>query len=196
MSAIGGQLPLTSGYVQSGFFQTLTSRHVPKRRRLTVGENSSNDPEGGAQRGRKRSMTAPSPSITPRLVDTIGMRPMGEHTVDDYSFTPTGIYESTNPPPTSGVNAYDPMLSMSAPFDVASPRLPVNPIHESNEPNHAGVAINNVEMPLSSSVVLHPPVSEPDTDHDHFLSLLEQLAEKEQSRGVHGDLDFFLGNSQ
>ena len=195
MTAIGSQIPLTPGYVHSGFFQSHITGHPPKRRRLTVGENSANDHEIGSRRGRKRSMTAPSPSIPPRLVDTLGTQPMSEQTLDNYSFTPTGIYESTNPPPTSGVNAYDPMLSMSAQFDVASPRMPVDTIHESNGPNTRVDALHSIGLPSSSSVVLPRSTSEPDTDQDHFLGLLEQLAEKEQSRGGHSDLDFFLSNN-
>jgi hypothetical protein len=46
----------------------------------------------------------------------------------------------------------------------------------------------------SSTNALSSAAPEGDADNDPFLSLLEQLAENEQSRGGPSELDFFLSN--
>jgi hypothetical protein len=49
-------------------------------------------------------------------------------------------------------------------------------------------------MDMASSM-LGSSVPDSDADHDPFLSLLEQLAENEQSRGGPSELDFFLSSN-
>jgi hypothetical protein len=193
---VGNQVHAGTGYSQTGLYSSPTGENAhPLKRRLTVGENSQNGLDSMPQSNRKRSMTAPSPSIAPRIVEPIGAGSIGDQALGSYQFPPTGVYGQTNPPLTSGLNAYDPMLSMSAHFDGTSPRIPVNTIQE---PTQAATTAEGLTSIVVSSAVAggkHPAVSESDTDYDPFLGLLEQLVEKEQSRGSTSDIDFFFNNS-
>jgi hypothetical protein len=98
----------------------------------------------------------------------------------------------TNP----DTNTYDPMFSVPAALDGESPRPPVQQPQSvkqqmpmRHDPN-IGIDLN------SSANMLGSAVPELDAaEHDPFLSLLEQLAENEQSRGGPSELDFFLGSN-
>jgi len=70
---------------------------------------------------------------------------------------------------------YDPMFSMPAQFDDVGMQTQTKPSTSVN-----GGGVRGVE----------------EGDKDPFLSLLEQLAENEQSRGGPSELDFFLSGGQ
>jgi hypothetical protein len=114
----------------------------------------------------------------------------------DYPFSPSVAYPSaivTNP----DTNTYDPMFSVPAALEGESPRPPVQQpvlsvkqqVPMRHDPN-IGIDMNSSANMLASAV---PDLEA--AEHDPFLSLLEQLAENEQSRGGPSELDFFLGSN-
>jgi hypothetical protein len=82
-------------------------------------------------------------------------------------------------------NTYDPMFSMPAQFDNEDGHLPHK--QPAGQPQPQQQMTPTEETAPSASGSAHA-----DGDGDPFLSLLEQLAENEQSRGGPSELDFFL----
>jgi hypothetical protein len=127
-------------------------------------------------------MTAPSPADG---------YPGGQQAeqMNNYSFAPPVLH-----PGAEGMNGYDPMLSMSAQLDDAtSPRIGMRTMP--NQGRRFGPEGDGLKAgEIASSSLLGSVVPEAEAEHDPFLSLLEQLAENEQSRGGPSELDFFLSN--
>lgn len=149
---------------------------VPKRR-ITVSDHGA-----GARQNtsRKRSMTAPSPA------DGYPGGAQAEQ-MANYSFAPPVLH-----PGAEGMNGYDPMLSMSAQLDeAASPRMR-SMASQGRRFGPEGDNLKAGEVPSAS--LLGSVVPDAEAEHDPFLSLLEQLAENEQSRGGPSELDFYLSN--
>jgi hypothetical protein len=138
-------------------------------------------------------MTAPSPKVQVSVIDSYPGGTQNEQMMSNYSFAPPVLHPSTDVP-RNGMNGYDPMLSMSAQLDDAtSPRIGMRSImNHGRRFGPEGDGLKTGEIP--SSNLLGSVVSDADAEHDPFLSLLEQLAENEQSRGGPSELDFYLSN--
>jgi hypothetical protein len=169
-------------YGQQQFINTVgvsPMDNIPKRR-ITISDQA----HGAGPRqntSRKRSMTAPSP------VDGYPVPPQAEQ-MNNYSFAPPVLH-----PGAEGMNGYDPMLSMSAQLDEAtSPRIGMRTMP--NQARRFGAEGEGLKTDIAATGLLGAVVPEADTEHDPFLSLLEQLAENEQSRGGPSELDFYLSN--
>jgi hypothetical protein len=160
-------------YGQQQFINTSSPVDGLPKRRITVSEQS----HGAGSRqnaSRKRSMTAPSPAD--------GYP--GSQQMNNYSFAQPVLH-----PGAEGMNGYDPMLSMSAQLDdPTSPRIGMRTM-----PNQ-GRRFGPEGEGLKAGDLLGSVVPEAEAEHDPFLSLLEQLAENEQSRGGPSELDFYLSN--
>jgi hypothetical protein len=83
-------------------------------------------------------------------------------------------------------NTYDPMFSMPAQFDADDGQLPHKQPATQPPPPQQQMTPTEETAPSASGS------AHADGDGDPFLSLLEQLAENEQSRGGPSELDFFL----
>jgi len=170
-------------YGQQQFINTVGTGpvdNIPKRR-ITIGDQA----HGAGPRqntSRKRSMTAPSPA------DGYPGGPQAEQ-MNNYAFAPPVLH-----PGAEGMNGYDPMLSMSAQLDEAtSPRIGMRTVPNQGRrfgPEGEGLKAGEI----ASSTLLGAVAPDSETEHDPFLSLLEQLAENEQSRGGPSELDFYLSN--
>jgi hypothetical protein len=169
-------------YVRQQFINTVGTSPVDNlpKRRITV----SDQVHGAGPRqntSRKRSMTAPSPA------DGYPGGPQAEQ-MSNYSFAPPVVH-----PGAEGINGYDPMLSMSAQLDeAASPRIGMRTMPNQGRrfgPGGEGLKVGEITTSLLGTVG-----PEAEAEHDPFLSLLEQLAENEQSRGGPSELDFYLSN--
>jgi hypothetical protein len=97
---------------------------------------------------------------------------------------PNGIY-SADGSHGQDANKYDPMFSMPAQYEQENENGDQHVLHHKEPQNHRNT-------PDSTIADDSAPV---DGDGDPFLSLLEQLAENEQSRGGPSELDFFLSGS-
>jgi hypothetical protein len=120
----------------------------------------------------------------------------------DYAHEPNGHNQSHNneigsgdmPQPQSAhadANTYDPMFSMPAQFDNEDDHLP-HKQPPSSSPGLKNQTTRQQMTPTDDQELSAAGSAQADGDGDPFLSLLEQLAENEQSRGGPSELDFFL----
>ena len=112
-----------------------------------------------------------------------------------FSQLPTGFSPSFafSPLPSSNklnINPYDPTFSIPAPSDFNTESGDSNP-----QPHTAASIEQQLQQQQQQLTPTDTGSVHTDPDKDPFLSLLEQLAENEQSRGGPSELDFFLSTS-
>ena len=195
--------PSASAYPSSQYFppqpQTngspLTSTlEQPRKRRANHMNQMPSPSDIHPKKMRNQSVTASSPVINlnvpalSSIPSSDGLHKEQNH----FPFNPSAAYttaNSTNP----DTNSYDPMFSVPAQLDGASPRPPsqappqMKPQSSLRPDQHP-----NMDM---AATLLGSSVPDHDAEHDPFLSLLEQLAENEQSRGGPSELDYFLSSN-
>ncbi|KAF2418783.1 hypothetical protein EJ08DRAFT_49897 [Tothia fuscella] len=161
----------------------------PRKRRATVPSKPSPSPSGLVPvtfNGVPSADTYQSPYISSSSHGRLNSVYNSTRTVASPTFKfnseTNSIHQTENQDP----NAYDPTFSMPAQFEQEENS---NKDHHNNS-NHTRqhTRQRSPNAPSATGSVIA------DGDGDPFLSLLEQLAENEQSRGGPSELDFFLSN--
>ncbi|KAF2467100.1 uncharacterized protein BDR25DRAFT_73218 [Lindgomyces ingoldianus] len=176
--------------------------HPNKKRRSTA----SSAPKPPAPLPTPTSATAPIHSITEKPPNEASSTATTETKQHDLNVPPTSLPPFTPPPaPSNSTLPFSPNFSFSPLPQI--PGLDHEPTRATGNPNQNANAHHDSSGPFDPMLSMPTPYDQQptpgaastsgtsvhtDPDKDPFLSLLEQLAENEVSRGGPSELDFFL----